>query len=304
MHAHHDHDHHHHAPLQKIGRAFVMGIVLNSLFVCIEAIAGFYYQSMALITDAGHNLSDVISLVLAMVAFRLSKVKTNERYTYGYKKTTIIAALLNALILLIAIGSIGWEATLRLFRPVKMPGNAIAAIAGIGILINAITALFFYKDREKDLNVKGAYLHLLADAAVSAGVVIAGIVMIYTQWWWIDSAISYFVIIVIFISTWKLLKDSIRLSLDGVPKNVDLQKLKQAVLQAPGVKDIHHIHVWAMSTTENALTAHLVIEKNTSDEALRKLKHTLRHQMEHLNIHHVTFETETEALGCEEENCD
>jgi cobalt-zinc-cadmium efflux system protein len=302
MHDHANHNHQH-APVTKISRAFTVGIVLNLVFVIIEGIAGMYYHSTALVADAGHNLSDVVSLVLAMLAFRLTKVKTNQKYTYGYKKTTVVAALFNALLLLLVIVSIGWEATVRLLHPLQTQGDTVAIVAGIGIIINAATAFLFFKDRGKDLNIKGAYLHLMADAAISAGVVITGIIMLFTHWSWLDSAISYLLMIVIFISTWKLLKQSVRLSLDGVPDDIKLQEIKEVVLKMDGIKNIHHIHIWAISTSENALTAHLVVHKNIPNEELQKIKHNIRHTLAHLNIQHITLETETEEENCEEENC-
>ena len=186
----HAHDHHHAPQLTNVNRAFIIGIVLNSAFVIIEFGAGFYWNSLALISDAGHNLSDVASLVLALLAFRLAKIKSNATFTYGYRKTTVLASLINAVILLIAIGSIAWESISRLQHPQVVEGNSIAVVAGIGIVVNSLSAFFFFKDKEHDLNVKGAYLHLAVDALVSLGVVIAGIVIYFTQWYWIDTAIS------------------------------------------------------------------------------------------------------------------
>lgn len=304
----HDHDYrehpheHHVTSIKNISTAFVVGIVLNLVFVAVEIVAGFLTNSLALLSDAGHNFMDVISLVLAMLAFKLSKIKPSEKYTYGYQKTTIIVALINALLLLVAIGSIGTEATKRIFHSVTTSGDTVSIVAGIGIFINGLTAFLFYRNKEKDLNIKGAYLHLLADALVSIGVVIAGILIYFTHWYWMDIIISYIIIVVIFISTWKLLKNTLRLSLDGVPSNVDLEKIKQEVTKTKGVINIHHIHVWAMSTTTNALTAHIAVEKNITFDELEVLKHDLKHKLEHLNIHHATLETE---IGdCENKDCD
>lgn len=295
----HIHDHQHTPPITNVNKAFVVGIVLNALFVIIEAITGFYTHSLALLTDAGHNLSDVASLALALLAFKLAKVKSTEVFTYGYQKTTILVALLNTVILLIAIGGIGWEAFQRLFNPHPVEGNVISIVAGIGIIINTVTAFLFFKDREKDLNIKGAYLHLVADAAVSIGVVIAGIIIIYTQWFWIDSVISFIIIIVIFLSTWRLMKDTIRSSLDAVPHNVELEKIKQVVLKIDGVKNIHHIHVWAISTTKNALTAHVLVDEKATMPKIETIKALLKHDLLHLNIHHITLEME--SINCEPE---
>ncbi len=303
----HDHDHrehpheHHVTSLKNISAAFITGIILNLSFVCIEIVAGLFTNSLALLADAGHNFMDVISLILALLAFKLSKVKPNERYTYGYQKTTIIVALINALLLLVAIGSIGLEATKRLANPQPAIGTTMAMVAGIGILINGVTAFFFYRDKEKDLNIKGAYLHLLADALVSVAVVITGVLIHFTKLYWLDGVISYIIILVIFISTWKLLKNTLRLSVDGVPKNVDVEKIKEAVSKTNGVINIHHIHIWAMSTTQNALTAHVVVEKTLNFHEVEEIKHQLKHLLEHHQIHHATLETEQE--DCEHPDC-
>jgi cobalt-zinc-cadmium efflux system protein len=298
-----EHPHEHHVTsIKHISLAFIVGIILNMVFVLVEVFAGFFTNSLGLLADAGHNFMDVISLVLAMLAFKLSKIKPTEKYTYGYQKTTIIVALINALLLLVAIGSIATEATKRLFVPVQTDGTTVSIVAGIGILINGITAFFFYRSKEKDLNIKGAYLHLLADALVSIGVVIAGVVIYFTHFYWMDILISYIIIIVIFISTWKLLRNTLRLSLDGVPSNVDVEKIKQEVNSTKGVINIHHIHIWAMSTTQNALTAHIAVQSNLSFDEVENIKHEIKHTLEHLNIHHATLETE---IGdCENKECD
>lgn len=300
----HDHSHAHGAPaLTNLNRAFLLGIILNGLFVILEAIAGFVTDSLSLLTDAGHNLSDVASLALALLAFKLAKVKASENYTFGYQKTTILVALLNAVILLIAIGSIGWEAAQRLWHPEPLPGKTIALVAGVGILVNAATAFLFFKDKEHDLNVKGAYLHLAADALVSLGVVVAGIVIYFTNWFWLDSVISFVIIIVIFWSTWGLLKETIRLSLDGVPKNVDYRKVQEALLAMPAVERVHHIHIWALSTTQNAFTGHIVVNENLSPPDLRVLKAQIKEELEHLNLKHVTLEIEFAGENCGAQTC-
>jgi cobalt-zinc-cadmium efflux system protein len=300
----HHHGHHHHAvDLRQVNRAFVVGIILNFCFVLIEAGVGFYIHSLSLLSDAGHNLADVASLSMSLVAIRLIKVKPNQRYTYGYKKTTILVALLNAAILLISIGAIGYEAVQRLFTPQPLPGGVISVVAAVGILINTVTALLFMRNRDKDLNVRSAYLHLLSDAIVSAGLVVGGIVIYYTRLFWIDSALSLVIAAIILISTWQLLKDSLRLSLDGVPENIDLQQVKSGIGKIPGVTDLHHIHVWALSTTENALTAHVVVGKDTNLTTIEKIKHEAKHALEHLNIQHATLEIETENAHCHEPEC-
>jgi cation diffusion facilitator family transporter len=257
----HSHQHSHTINAESLNKAFIIGIVLNLAFVVIEFAAGFWFNSLALLSDAGHNLSDVVSLVLALLAFRLAKIKANEHYTYGYKKSTILVSLLNAVILLVAVGAIVIESIHKLSNPAVVPGGAIAWVAGVGVLINAFTAFLFMKDKEKDLNVKGAYLHMAADALVSVGVLVAGIVISRTGWYIIDPIIGLIVAVVILISTWDLLHDSLRLTLDGVPASIDSQKVVEAIRVLPGVDDVHHIHIWAISTTENALTAHIVLKQ-------------------------------------------
>ena len=292
----HSHQHSHTINAESLNKAFIIGIVLNLAFVVIEFAAGFWFDSLALLYDAGHNLSDVVSLVLALLAFRLAKVKANERYTYGYKKSTILVSLLNAVILLVAVGAIVIESIHKLSNPAVVPGGAIAWVAGVGVLINAFTAFLFMKDKEKDLNVKGAYLHMAADALVSVGVLVAGIVISRTGWYIIDPIIGLIVAVVILISTWNLLHDSLRLTLDGVPTSIDSQKVVEAIRALPGVDDVHHIHIWAISTTENALTAHIVLKQ---PESMQEVKHLIRHRLEDFGIGHATLEFEVPGEHCE-----
>ena len=292
----HSHQHSHAINAESLNKAFIIGIVLNLAFVVIEFAAGFWFDSLALLSDAGHNLSDVVSLVLALLAFRLAKFKANERYTYGYKKSTILVSLLNAVILLVAVGAIVIESIHKLSNPAVVPGGAIAWVAGVGVLINAFTAFLFMKDKEKDLNVKGAYLHMAADALVSVGVLVAGIVISRTGWYIIDPIIGLIVAVVILISTWNLLHDSLRLTLDGVPTSIDSQKVVEAIRALPGVDDVHHIHIWAISTTENALTAHIVLKQ---PESMQEVKHLIRHRLEDFGIGHATLEFEVPGEHCE-----
>ena len=306
----HDHDHghgfgHHHHPvnLQNVNRAFVIGIVLNFLFVVIEAIVGLSIHSLSLLSDAGHNLADVASLSMALIAIRLLKVKPTDKFTYGYKKTTILVALLNAAILLISLGAIGYEAVHRLMDPEPLPGKTISIVAAIGIAINAVTALLFLRDKENDLNVRAAFMHLLSDAIVSAALVIGGVVIFFTHLYWIDPALSLLVAFVILFSTWQLLRDSLRLSLDGVPGGIEIPKIRETIAGIDGVKDFHHIHIWAISTTENALTAHLCVDRSASMEFIEKLKHKVKHELLHQNIQHATLEIETEDSPCDEPDC-
>jgi cobalt-zinc-cadmium efflux system protein len=302
-HSHHGHHHHHPVNLKEVNRAFVIGIILNFAFVIIEVGAGLYIHSLSLLSDAGHNLADVASLSMSLIAIRLAKVKSNEKYTYGYKKTTILVALFNAAILLISIGAIGYEALHRVFSPQPLPGKIISLVAGIGILINTITALLFLRNKDSDLNIKSAFLHLLSDAIVSAGLVIGGIIIFYSHLYWIDAVLSLVIAAIILISTWQLLKDSLRLSLDGVPENIDLQQVKTGVAKITGIKDFHHIHIWALSTSENALTGHVVVAKDADMQQIEKIKHAAKHELEHLNIQHVTLEIENENVNCEEPDC-
>lgn len=302
MHDHgHDHPHSHALDITKVSKSLVAGIILNIIFVVVEFGAGLISNSLALISDAGHNLSDVASLALALLAFRLLKIKPTKKFTYGYRKASILISLLNAVILLVAVGSIGYESVQRFINPKPVLTNFVIYVAAIGIVINFISALFFFRDREKDLNLKGAYLHLMVDALVSVGVVAGGVVMLYTGWLWVDPLISVVIMIVILTSTWGLLRDSLSLSMDAVPTNIKIETIREAALKVSGVKDIHHIHVWAMSTAENALTAHLVISDSISHEETSNLKNQFKHKLEHLGIQHATLETEVEE--CNDEAC-
>ena len=291
---HHEHTHR----ITSLNKAFIIGIVLNLSFVIVEFGVGFYYNSLGLLSDAGHNLGDVASLILAMLAFRLEKIHSNSRYTYGYKKSTILVSLLNAVILLVAVGIIIAESIDKLFYPVAVDGSAIAWTAGVGVVINALTAWLFMKDKDKDLNVKGAYLHMAADALVSIGVVASGIIIMYTGWSIVDPIIGLGIAVVIVISTWGLLRDSLRLSLDGVPVGIDINEIRQIILDQPGVESCHHLHIWALSTTETALTAHIVIDNM---ERMEEIKHLIKARLEEADIHHVTLEFECEGVPCETE---
>lgn len=299
VHNHSDHNHaghsHSHAPvITNLNKAFIIGIVLNLAYVIIQIVIGLKINSLSLLSDAGHNFLDVAGLALAMIAFKLSKSKSTEKYTYGYKKSSILISLLNAVILLISIGAIGYEAIFRFQNPQPLPGITIAVIAVIGIAINGVSAFMFFRDRESDINVKAAFLHLASDALVSLGLVFGGIIIYYTHLYWIDPLLSLIICGVIIVSTWGLLKNSLRLSLDGVPDNVDIQEVKNKVLKMQGVKNFHHLHIWAISTTQNALTGHLVVSNDFSIAQIIRLKHQIKHELEHLNIQHSTLEIETE----------
>jgi cobalt-zinc-cadmium efflux system protein len=290
MHEHHTHSHH--ATSDAIDSKFVIGICLNLLFLIAEVITGLIYNSMALLTDAGHNASDVASLLLSLIAFRLARKKSTSQFTYGFKKTTVLAALANAVVLLIAIGILGLESISRLFKPQPVQGGIIAWIAGAGIFINSISAYLFYTHKEKDLNAKAAYLHLLGDALVSLGVVVAGIVMSFTAWYWLDPAVGLVIMVVILISTWSLLRDSFKMTIDAVPSGLELEKVKKIILQIKHVQEVGHVHVWPLSTTENALTAHVAIDEKLNFDEKLKVIENIKHELLHHHIHHSTIELE------------
>lgn len=302
MEEHHHHHHHEITPMTQLNRAFIIGIVLNLLYVIIEFAAGIYYDSLSLISDAGHNLSDVAALALSLLAFRLVKVKANEKFTYGYRKSTILVSLVNSVVLFVVIGGIISESISRLHHPVVIQGMPVSIIAAIGIVINLVSALLFFTKRKNDLNIKGAYLHLMSDAVVSLGVVVSGILMAIFHVYWLDMVMSLIIVVVIFYSTWNLFRDSLSLSLDGVPKGIDLHSVIDAIKNVDGVKDVHHVHVWAMSTTQNALTAHVVIFCGTSLEQQAQLKHQIKERLESVHIDHATLEFETQEEKCTDLN--
>lgn len=296
-----EHHHHHHAaPTQSLNGIFILSIILNGLFVLIEAGVGLWQDSLSLLSDAGHNLSDVFSLLLVLIAFRLAKVQRNERYTYGYRKSTILISLLNAVILLVAVGAIVIESIHKFSEPTEVNGIAVSWTAGVGILINGATALLLMRGQKSDLNVRGAFLHMAADTLVSIGVVFSGILIYYTGWTVVDPIVSLIIAAVILVSTWELLSDSLRLAVDGIPDGVELQEIEQLLLAEEHVKGAHHIHVWAISTTETALTAHVVIDDLSCwPQVTEHIKHTLA---EH-GINHATLEPETEEHQCCDKEC-
>ncbi|MGP1515078.1 MAG: cation diffusion facilitator family transporter [Bacteroidales bacterium] len=298
-HAHHHH-HHHEINANSLNKAFIFGIVLNSSFVIIEFLIGFFSNSIGLISDAGHNLSDVASLVLALMAFRVAKIHSNQKYTYGYRKMTIHVSLINAVILLVAVAFIVIESVHKLFVLEVVEGEMISITAMVGVLINGLTAWLFMKDKEKDLNVKGAYLHMATDALVSIGVVVSGIIIMATGMYWIDGVIGLIVACIIIYSTIDLLKDSIRLALDGVPKGISIGEIEKGIHNIANVRDIHHIHIWAISTTENSLTAHIKIN-DIND--LEQTKHLIKSYLKDHNITHSTLEVEDSLSECKEKDC-
>ena len=292
----HGHDHAHgHGPA-SFDRAFAVGILLNSAFVLIEAGFGIWSGSMALLADAGHNLSDVLSLLIAWGAAHMASRPASARFTYGWKSSTILAALANAMLLLVAIGAILFETLDRLFRPTPVEGTVMIAVAGVGIVINTATALLFARGRKHDINIRGAFLHMAADALVSVGVVVAGVVILYTGAWWVDPATSLAIVAVIAFGTWGLLKDSVKMSLQAVPDHVDQDEVRAFLEGLPGVTAVHDLHIWPMSTTETALTAHLVIPGGYPGGAFL---HEVAHELEHrFRIEHATVQVETAADDC------
>jgi len=291
-----DHDHSHvKIDRNAIGISFLIGISLNLIFTCIEIYFGWNYESTALLSDAVHNLSDVSGLVIAFIAFYLQKIKPSKTLSYGYKKSTILASFLNSLFLAIAIGGITWEGIERLINQQPINGNVVSWVAGIGIMINFGSAYLFRSKISHDLNIKAAYWHLMVDALVSMGVVISGILIQITHWYFLDGITSLIIALVIIYSTWDLFKDSFIALLDGVPQGIKLDEVKNNLLKIQGVVDIHHIHVWSLSTDENAITCHVKIAQN---ENTKNIKSKIKHELIHLNITHSTIEFETNDEDC------
>ena len=298
-HGHAGHHHHHHVPA-SLGRIFILCIVLNLLFVGIEAAVGFVSGSVGLLSDAGHNLSDVFSLLIALLAIRMSMVKPDRKFTYGYKKLTVLASLMNAVILLVAVGAIVVESIARLNHPQTVSGAAISWTAGAGIVINGLTAWLLMRDQKKDLNVKGAFLHMAMDTLVSAGVVLSGISINLTGMLWIDPAVSLVIAAIILVSTFNMLKESFFLSIDAVPESVDISAIEDGLSGVPGVMGWHHLHVWPISTTENAATVHLVLE---DVGCMEKSKSEARSVFRRAGVSHCTIECESGDCRCEACEC-
>ena len=287
---------HSHAP-KTFGSAFAFGIALNTLFVIVEAIFGVISNSTALLADAGHNLSDVAGLLIAWGAATLSRRAPTTHYTYGLRSSSILAALFNAMFLLTAVGAIAWEAVGRFAHPEPVASKTVMIVAAIGIAINGLTAWLFASGRKGDINIRGAFLHMAADAAVSAGVVVAGALILFTDWYWVDPAMSVAICAVIVWGTWGLLKDSVRMSLDAVPAGIEPSGVRSYLEQLPGVAKLHDLHIWPMSTTETALTCHLVMPGgNPGDAFLLTTAHELQHRFA---IGHATIQIETdETTAC------
>jgi cobalt-zinc-cadmium efflux system protein len=284
---------HSHGPVD-FGRAFAIGIALNVAFVLVECVYGFYANSMALLSDAGHNLSDVLGLVVAWAGGMMAKSESSPRFTYGLKKASILAVLINALLLTTAVGAIGAEAVGRLLHPAPTEGGTVMLVAGIGILINAATALLFARGRQHDINIRGAYLHMAADAAVSAAVVLAGLLILWTGRQWIDPVTSLVIAVVILWGSFDLLRESVRMSLMAVPSGIELEEVETALRNLHGVETVHDLHVWPLSTTETALTAHLVAPSVGSTDALLQAARAMLHDRFH--IEHCTLQVERTHL--------
>jgi cobalt-zinc-cadmium efflux system protein len=280
----HDHSH---APA-NFNAAFGIGIALNIAFVAVEAFYGWKVNSLALLADAGHNLSDVIGLVLAWGGALAGRLRPDARHTYGWKRASILAAFINALLLLVAMGSLAWEAVHRLQSPQSIEGVTIIVVAGIGIVVNTVTALLFMRGRKQDLNIRGAFLHMAADALVSAGVVVAGGLALWYGWTWLDPVVSLLIAAVIVVGTWSLFRQSLHLLFDGVPDDVDLHAVRALLESLPGVERVHDLHVWAMGTSEIALTAHLVMPHGEADDSF--LKNATDQLHDRFEIGHVTIQ--------------
>lgn len=297
----HNHDHgHSHAPVE-FGRAFALGVALNLGFVLVEGVAGLLSGSLALVADAGHNLSDVLGLLMAWAAYALSKRPASERFTYGLRGSSIIAALFNAVFLLVACGAIALGAIQRFFHPAPVESGMMMAVAAIGIVVNLGTALLFLRGGKDDINIRGAFLHMAADAGVSAGVVLAGLLVSQTGLLWIDPAISLVIVMVIVAGTWGLFRDSLAMSLNGVPGGIDPAAVTARLASLPGVAAVHHVHIWPTSTTEVALTAHLLMPEGGPHDAF--LAQSTQLMRDEFRIGHSTFQIEQGACADEQRDC-
>ena len=286
---------HNHSHTNNYNKAFSVGIGLNIAFVAVEVFYGLIANSSALLADAGHNASDVLGLVFAWFAVWMSSKKPTKRFTYGFKKTTILISVLNAFLLFGAVIAIGWDAVGKFKNPEPVAGTQVMIVAGIGVFINTITALMFLKGQKDDLNIKGAFLHMAADAGVSLGVVVSGLLIVKTGLQWIDPVVSFIIILVILWGTWKLFTESIRLALDAVPDNIKFENVKSAILETSEVMDLHDLHIWALSTNENALSVHVLTSTQDTDSLISDLQNKLAKQF---NIKHVTVQLEKENLNC------
>ncbi|MGN0006728.1 MAG: cation diffusion facilitator family transporter [Alistipes sp.] len=281
--------------LRRTSRALTIGIAINTVYALIEFGIGGWQGSMGLVADAGHNMSDVAGLALALLAMKLVERHADNRYTFGYKKASVLISLVNALILLFAVAGIIGESIHRLFAPDQIEGWSVAITAGVGVVVNFAAARLLDADKGRDLNIKGAYLHMMLDMAVSVGVVVSGIIISFTGWYVIDPIIGLIVAAAIIYSSWELFHSSLRLAIDGVPEGIDPDRIVEAMAQSEGVVNVHHVHIWALSTTETALTAHIVVNDITRSDAIRN---AVKEKLKTLGICHSTIETESESCFC------
>ena len=299
-HDHHGHHHHHSHAIEKLSTIYIVAVALNLAFVIVEAVVGVVGNSIGLVSDAGHNLSDVFSLLLAMIALKLASSAATKRFTYGYRKASVLISLLNAIILLVAVGAIIVESVRKFMHPADVNGTLIIWTAAIGIVINGLTAWVLSRQQQHDINTRGAFLHMLADTLVSIGVVISGVVINLTGWTLIDPLIGMVIAVVILFSTWSLLAESLRMSTDAVPEGFDVEEVKQKIEGQEGVLNVHHVHIWPISTTETALTCHVVIP---SSDRLEEVTDRVKHLLDSLGIHHSTLEMETGSSHCHDHDC-
>ncbi len=309
-HHHHDHDHehehhglhhhHHHHAIERLSTIYIVAVALNLAFVVVEVIAGLVGHSLGLLSDAGHNLSDVFSLLLAMVALKLASSHATRRFTYGYRKASVLISLLNAIILLVAVGAIMVESVRKFMHPSDVNGTLIIWTAAVGIVINGLTAWALSRQQQHDINTRGAFLHMLADTLVSVGVVVSGVVINLTGWTIVDPIIGLVIAVVILVSTWSLLSESLRMSTDAVPEGFDVDEVKQKIESQEGVLNVHHLHIWPISTTETALTCHVVIP---SSDLLEEVTDRVKHLLDEMGIHHSTLELETSSSHCHDHDC-
>jgi cobalt-zinc-cadmium efflux system protein len=295
----HEHHSHSNTSFTDLNRSFAVGIALNVAYVIVEIIYGWHNHSTSLLSDAAHNVGDISGLLLAFLAFKLQKIKSSKQFSYGFKKGSIVTSFINSVLLAFAIGAIAWEGIHKILNPSPLSGTVIMWVALMGVIINFISALLFKKNQKEDINIKAAYWHLMADALVSLGVVIAGILIYYTDWYILDGITAIIIAIVVLFSTWGLFKDSAIAILDGVPASIDFNEIKGHLLEIKGVKGVHHVHIWGISTNENALTAHILIENLEEMEAI---KTAVKTELKEHNVSHSTLEFESTNEVCLETN--
>ncbi len=293
--------HNHNHSVTNYSKPLIIGIVLNISFVIIEVIYGIISNSVALIADAGHNFSDVIALVLALIASLLIKKRSSDKYSYGFKKGSILIAAFNSLLLLVALGVICLEAVNRFYEPADVSGSTVIVVTFIGIIINGLTAYLFVKGKDKDLNIRSAFLHMLTDALVSAAVVVSGIMILFYDINWLDPLMSIIIVCVIFVGTWNLFKETIRLSIDAVPEKININEVRTYLNGLAGVTEVHDLHIWSLSTSQIALTAHLVVDNFTQESNFLKMIQEKLHdkfEIEHTTIQIESFSQKNDCIGC------